>query len=265
MAGLSAGVATPFAPRPWLRWWLIVGFWPIVLFALGSDSLAVWQRGFDGQILSNIVGPLYLALMLPALRPEQQLMALIFVPFSALGELVFSLVFQLYTYKLGSVPLYVPFGHAILFTTGMLIAESGPVLRRVAQVRWALIAFHAALFGGAVLALGDTLSALFLVLFVWVMVRKRANVLYLIVGVLVLYIELVGTAFGCWVWHPQPFGVLRTTNPPVGAFVCYVLADLAVMRLARKTGRWLARFPALPLLATNPWYSDADQQEHVRS
>ena len=51
-------------------------------------------------------------------------------------------------------------------------------------------------------------------------------------GVLVLYIELVGTALGCWVWDPAPFGVLRTTNPPVGAFVCYVIADILVMKIS---------------------------------
>ena len=123
------------------------------------------------------------------------------------------------------------------------IAELPGVVAREAQARWALVAFHAALFGGAILALGDTLSAIFGALFLLVLRRKGCRVFYLIMGVLVLYIELVGTALGCWFWEPAPWGVLRTTNPPVGAFVCYVIADILVIKIAVRVvttpeGRW---------------------------
>ena len=93
------------------------------------------------------------------------------------------------------------------------------------------------LFAGAWLALGDTLSAIFGALFLVILYRKRCRPFYLIMGVLVLYIELVGTALGCWVWDMAPFGVLHTTNPPVGAFVCYVIADILVMKLARQSSK----------------------------
>jgi len=211
---------------------VIAGFVPIVLFALGADSAVLAEHGFDGQVLSNLAAPLYFAFVLSALRPEQRRMALLFVPFSALGEYLFSLVFELYTYRLGSIPLYVPFGHAILFSTGLLIAELPAVVARESQVRNALLWFHGLLFAGALLWYGDTFSVLFGALFALLLIRKRFRPFYLIMGVLVLYIELVGTALGCWVWNPAPFGVLRTTNPPVGAFVFYVIADILVMRLA---------------------------------
>jgi hypothetical protein len=228
-------------PQPSLNYrrLLIAGFAPVVVFALGADSRLALERGLDGQILSNLAAPLYFLLMLSGLRTEQRLMAMIFVPFSALGEYLFSLVFQLYTYKFVMIPFYVPFGHAILFSTGLLIAELPWVLANEARVRYALLAFHAALFGGAILALHDTLSALFGVLFVIILYRKRGRPFYLIMGVLVLYIELVGTAFGCWVWDPTPFGVLQTTNPPVGAFACYVVADILVMKIAGRVGRFI--------------------------
>jgi hypothetical protein len=213
---------------------VIAGFVPIVLFALGADSAMLAERGFDGQVLSNLAAPLYFALVLSALRPEQQRMALVFVPFSAAGEYLFSLVFELYTYRLGGIPLYVPFGHAILFSTGLLIAELPAVVARETLVRNALLWFHGLLFAGALLVYGDTLSMLFGALFIVILVRKRFRPFYLIMGVLVLYIELVGTALGCWAWDPAPFGMLRTTNPPVGAFVCYVIADILVMKLASR-------------------------------
>jgi hypothetical protein len=241
---------------------LIAGFAPIVLFALAADSRLLLDRGFDGQLLSNLLAPLYFLLMLSALRAEQRLMAILFVPFSALGECIFSLVFQLYTYKFGAVPFYVPFGHAILFSTGLLIAELPLVLAHEARVRWGLVAFHAGLFGGAALALGDTLSAIFGALFLLILYRKRARPFYLIMGVLVLYIELVGTALGCWLWEPRPFGVLHTTNPPVGAFVCYVIADILVMKIAARLAPLIARMRAGNTEVTTAGYTSINRRRN---
>ena len=231
---LPAAGAAPSLRR---RRWLIAGFAPIVLFALGADSRLLSERGVDGQLLSNIAGPIYLLLMLGGLRPDQRRMALVFVPFSALGEYLFSLVFQLYRYRLGGVPLYVPFGHAILFSTGLLIADLPSVRANEHVVRRLLLAAHMLLFGGALVALGDTLSALFGAVFVLILWRKGVRTFYLIMGMLVLYIELVGTRLGCWVWDPAPWGALHTTNPPVGAFVCYVIADILVIKIAERLAR----------------------------
>lgn len=229
---------------------LIIGFVPLVVAALGADSRLVLDAGINGQIFSNIAGPLYLLVMLRGLSLEQRRMALIFVPFSALGEYIFSLIFQLYRYKFGDVPFYVPFGHAILFSTGLLIADLPIVRAHERQVRMALLAVHLILFTGALLAFHDTLSALFGVLFGMILWRKRARPFYLIMGFLVLYIELVGTFLGCWVWNPNPWGILHTTNPPVGAFVCYVIADIIVMKLSRRLApvltRWVPRWGNQP-------------------
>lgn len=231
---VTARPEAPLVASGLRRYLIIAGFVPIVLFALGSDSRLLVERGFDGQILSNVAAPLYFLLVLSGLRPDQRLMAIVFVPFSALGEYLFSLVFGLYTYRLEAVPFYVPFGHAILFSTGLLLAELPTVQANEARVRAALLAFHAALFAGAVLFFHDSLSAIFGALFVIILYRKRCRPFYLIMGVLVLYIELVGTALGCWVWDATPFAALQTTNPPVGAFVCYVIADILVMKIAAR-------------------------------
>ncbi|MBA3470747.1 MAG: tetratricopeptide repeat protein [Herpetosiphonaceae bacterium] len=235
---------------PTTRWrsWLIAGFGPIVVFALGSDSAWLAANGFNGQILSNMAAPFYLLLLLRGLRPEQRLMALVFVPFSALGEYLFSLVFQLYTYKSGGVPFYIPFGHAILFSTGMLIVETAWVTQRRRQLRIALLGLHLGLFGGALVLLGDTLSAVLGLIFVLIMVAYRGRLLYLVMGVLVLYIELLGTALGCWRWDAAPFGLLQTTNPPVGAFVCYVIADIVVIQ-ALTWWHWLRATRRSPQIA----------------
>jgi hypothetical protein len=227
--------------RQGYRMALIVAFWPVVLLVLGLDSRALLRAGFDGQPLCTIAAPLYLLLVVRGLPPDQRLPALVFVPFSALGEYLFSIIFGLYDYKFASVPLYVPFGHAILFATGLLIEGQPWVQRHIGLARWTLAAFLAALFAGAILALGDMLSLALGLLFLVILYRKRARLLYLIMGVLVLYIELVGTAYGCWAWRQAAFGSLHTTNPPVGAFVCYVIADILVLKIAGRIRPLLGR------------------------
>jgi hypothetical protein len=234
---------------PSYRQALIVLFWPVVLLVLGLDSRWLLAAGFNGQPLCTVAAPLYLLLVVAGLPAGQRLAVLVFVPFSALGEYLFSIVFGLYEYKFHAVPLYVPFGHAILFATGLLIEGRPWVQRHLAQVRWALVAFLAALFAGAIIALGDTLSLVLGLLFLLILYRKRARLIYLIMGVLVLYIELVGTALGCWIWRATAFDLLHTTNPPVGAFVCYVIADILVLKIALRLAPYL-RGVAAPQLTT---------------
>jgi tetratricopeptide (TPR) repeat protein len=212
------------------RGWRIALFFPVVLFVLAGDSAWLAARGWDGRLATMIAAPVYLLLMLGGLRHEHRIMTLVFVPFTAAGEYLFSIVFQWYTYRAGGVPVYVPFGHAILLATGLLIVDSPWVVRHTPALRRALLLFHGLLTLGALLLYGDTLSALLGLILLGVLVAYRGRLLYLVIGVLVLYIELVGTWLGCWRWQAAPFGVLRTTNPPVGAFVCYVLADVLVMQ-----------------------------------
>lgn len=218
--------------------YLLVIFWPLTALVLFFDSLTMRAVVPYGQLFSNIMAPLYLLLLLPALQRDQRLMALVFVPIAVAGEYVFSLVFELYTYIEGTVPFYVPFGHAILFGTGLVLSDLPWTVAHTSQVRWALVAFHAALLTAAILVLGDTLTALFTLPLLIILYHSRLRVFYLIMGVLVLYVELVGTVLGCWYWDPMPARWLHAVNPPVGAFCCYVAADILTVRVTRRLLRW---------------------------
>ena len=214
---------------------VLVSFFFLAALMLGLDSQPLAQLDIEGQRWVDLCAIAYFGLLLLALRPDQRLMALIFVPFSAVGEYVFSLLFGLYHYRLGEVPLYVPFGHAILFSVGLLIANLSLVRQYEEQLRPTLISAYVILFSTVIVLFHDSLSAIFGLVFLWVLRRKGYQTLYFIMGLLVLYIELMGTAWGCWVWTVHPFGLdwLQATNPPFGAFVCYVLADLGVIKIAR--------------------------------
>ncbi len=211
---------------------LLLLFWPITALVLFGDSRALNEAYPHAQWISNSIAPLFLLALMGKMPPQRQLVLALFVPLSALGEGIFSLVLGLYQYRWGTVPLYVPFGHSILMATGLLLADSDFVQRHERRLCNALLLFHGGLIAATLLLRGDTLSSLFAVLFI-LMLRGRCNrPFYLILGLLVLYVEILGTVWACWAWRPDPFGLLHTTNPPPGAFTCYVIGDIIAIQIA---------------------------------
>lgn len=218
---------------------LLALFWPITALVLLCDSRIVAGFSENGQLWSNLIAPVFLLLLMTRLSPQRQLMVALFVPLSALGEMLFSLVFGFYEYRLHAVPLYVPFGHSILMSVGLMLSDTRLVQQNTRRVQIGLLYFHGALIGGALLFFGDMLSTIWLAIFLLLFRKRAAEPFYLILGVLVLYVEILGTSWGVWRWPLEPFGVLRTMNPPPGAFLCYVVGDMLAMKIAlRLESRW---------------------------
>ena len=215
-----------------LRYSLIAGFFPLVALVLGADSLWFAEHDLRGQLLADSLTALYLIALLWGLDSEERLMVIIFVPFSALAEYIFSSVFEVYTYRLGAVPIYVPLGHAILFSTGLMLSKL-PIFTSYSQIQTVLLTSQGLLFAGAILWLQDIFSAVLGTLLGLILWWRGYRLIYLIMGFLVLYIELLGTGLGCWIWQENAFNLFQTTNPPFGAFVFYVFGDIAVLKMSR--------------------------------
>jgi hypothetical protein len=215
-----------------LRHALIAGFFPLVALVLGADSIWLSGSDFSGQLLADGLAAAYFILLLWGLDAGEKLMVLIFVPFSAIAEYVFSSILGIYTYRLATVPIYVPLGHAILFSTGLMLSKLPVAIARENRLQPILLSLQGFLFAGAILFLQDILSAILGTLFALVIWWRGCRSIYLIMGFLVLYIELLGTGFGCWVWQKNAFNLLHTTNPPFGAFVFYVFGDIAILKMS---------------------------------
>jgi len=221
---------------------LLLAFWPLTALVLLCDSRVVASFSENGQLWSNLLAPVFLLLLMTRLSPQRQLMVALFVPLSLLGEMVFSILFGLYEYRFHAVPLYVPFGHSILMSVGLMLSDIKLVQENTRRVQATLLCFHGALIGGALFFFGDTLSVLWAAIFLILLRKRAAHPFYLILGVLVLYVEILGTMWGVWVWQPEPFGIFRTMNPPPGAFTCYVVGDLLAMKIALNLERkWQLR------------------------
>lgn len=214
------------------RWLMIGSFFPLVALVLGADSIWFAADQFQGQLGADILAVLFFLGLLTVLDPEERLMALVFVPFSALAEYLFSSVLEVYIYRLEFVPLYVPLGHAILFSTGLMLSKVKAIAnqKRLPSI---LLTLQGLILIGVMVGFGDWFSGVLAALFGLVVWWRSYRLIYSIMCFLVLYIELLGTGLGCWTWQDYAFGVLPTTNPPFGAFVFYVFGDIAILKATR--------------------------------
>lgn len=214
---------------------------PQLLACIAMLALGLWADihvELPGQFaIGAMVWALFLALLAPLPAPERRLY-LACVAIATAGELFLSLVWGLYTYRLGNVPMFVPPGHALMLMLGFALTQRMP--ETVAR----------AILGGAgvytllAAAIGlDTLAVpLYLMLAVSVLSLPAHTRLFASSFVLTLTLELYGTALGNWSWDREvPWVGLVTTNPPAiaGAFYCtlhaLVIGFMLLLRSRRST------------------------------
>jgi len=149
------------------------------------------------------------------------------------GEVFLSLVWGLYQYRLGNIPLFVPPGHVLLFYLGMQIAARLPA-RATTWIAALAIALTTVLaFSGR-----DTLGPLLLALFFLCLWISPARKLYATMFVLSAAMELYGTWIGNWTWSREvPWLGLHTSNPPIDAGAFYCVLDLLVTSVTVRLSR----------------------------
>ena len=150
--------------------------------------------------------------------------------FATAGEVFLSLVWGLYEYRLGNIPLFVPPGHVLLFFLGMQIAARLPPKSEWWIALLALPVVMAFAWSGR-----DTLGPLLYGLFVACMLLSPSRRLYATMFVLSLAMELYGTWIGNWVWaNDVPWLGLKTVNPPIAAGAFYCVLDLLVVSVTAR-------------------------------
>ncbi len=154
---------------------------------------------------------------------------------SGLGEVFLSLVWGVYDYQFHNVPLFVPPGHALLMTLGLLIAARIPP--PLVKVFVGLVTLTALCWGISVWVLNtDRFGAALFVLYLGCVIFGAQRTLYATMFILALIMELYGTALGNWFWlSPTPWVALSAANPPFSAGAFYCALDLLVLAMLRAT------------------------------
>jgi hypothetical protein len=183
----------------------------------------------------------------PVLRAQ----ALVVVVVATCAEVVGSIVWGVYTYRLENLPSFVPPAHGLVYLAGAAVAAwAAP--RRELLVRVALVLVLAwGLAGVTLLPRSDVGGALGAGLLAIYLVRGRAPAVYAGVFLVVAWLELYGTAIGTWEWAVTIPGTgIPQGNPPSGVASGYVWFDIVALALAplliRSAARIRSGWRALP-------------------
>lgn len=206
-----------------------------IVLGLWADKLALpWVQ----PALSLWVTALFLFL-LTCESPRMRSGMLVCLLVAACGEALLSLVWGLYRYRLGNLPLFVPPGHVLLFWFGLQTVDRVPakLLEQLVPI-FVLVVSTLAVIGHD--WLGVPLLLVFLACWRW----GSAPRLYVWMFLLAWGMELWGTyaspsLAANWTWRATvPALGWPTMNPPfaAGAFYCLLdaLVQGTVMRLALK-------------------------------
>jgi hypothetical protein len=222
------GEAWPRLRRPALITLAAVSAWTVG--GLWLDS----QVGGEGQLLLGVLTVAVLAWLLTLQTPAVRLQTLAVIVIATAGEIVGSLIWGLYTYRLDNLPTFVPPGHGLVYLAGVSLATL------VAGRPWVLLAVASAaagiwgLAGVTVLPATDLAGAIGCAFLLVVLLWTRRPV-YAGVFLVVAALELYGTALGTWRWESEVPGLgLAQGNPPSGVASGYVVFDILALLVAAR-------------------------------
>ncbi len=207
----------------------------LVVTAWTVGGLVVDQHvGQAGQLALGVFTICVLAALLAAHPTEVRVQTLAVVAIATVGEVIGSLVWGLYTYRLDNLPAFVPPGHGLVYLAGLSLATVLADRSRMLLLVAGAVAAAWGIAGVTVLAQPDvsgTIGCAFLIgVLVWARRPVYAGVFMVVVG-----LELYGTAVGTWSWEPSVPGLgLSQGNPPSGVASGYVVFDVLALALVAR-------------------------------
>lgn len=175
------------------------------------------------------------AILLAAWRPlesERRAQVVLVIVAATCTEVVASIFWGIYEYRLGNLPAFVPPAHGLVYLTGLRLSESALVRRNGRVFVRAVVASACvwAFAGATVLPRLDLAGAVGAAIFVFFVFSGRAPAVYCGVFVAVAALELYGTALGTWRWAETVPGLgIPDGNPPSGVASGYVLFDVVAI------------------------------------
>lgn len=214
----------------------------LIVATLACGLAADLRTDIAGQAVVSAVVWVVLFYLLERVERDLRTGLMACLVIATAGEMILSLVWGLYTYRLANIPLFVPPGHVLLLLLGISVARRMPE-----AAAHAIIACAGAYSLAAAAAGVDTLALpLFLLLVGASLAMPSQRRLYASTFVLALVLELYGTWLGNWTWAREVPGIgLVTTNPPVvaGAFYCALdaLVGAASLVAVPRLSAWASR------------------------
>ena len=214
--------------RPALAFGAIVAFIGVFLTA------DIWATR-TSQLAIGAVTWIAFAVALRYARPDVRVQALLVVCVATCVEVLASIVWGIYTYRLENLPSFVPPGHGLVYLGGLALAAALRGRERLLTGTALAAVLVWGVAGVTVLPRADVggfAGALLLGAF---LVAGRARAAYAGVFVVVAALEVYGTALGTWTWAETIPGTgVPNGNPPSGVAAGYVFFDIVALALARR-------------------------------
>ena len=227
----------------------LVGF--LIVAGLGLDRFASlpWQHLLGVCTWAVLVGACTF------LAPDERAMVAVVVLVATAAEVLGSILWKVYEYRMGNLPIFVPAGHGLVYLSGLRITQMAVVRRH--PHRLIGLAVGGALLWGVlgltVLGRTDVAGAMGVATLVGFILWGRAPLLYSGVFLTVAFLEIYGTWVGTWRWAAEIPGLgMRDGNPPSGAASGYVLFDISALVLAPLLLKAVRAAPRLRLRASQP-------------
>lgn len=206
----------------------------IVLFtaSLYLDSKHLAGIFSYGQELMNVLSVIAFLVLYKhsVLRTRKLLIYTLLL--GTIGEYLFSIVLNMYSYRLSNIPFYILFCHPVMYERVYSFSKD-PIIRhyksqiiKIFYVAILMLTFFYLLVYNDVF--GFILTAIFLL--ISMLKKAKGIVLYLLTRYIIIAIgELGGTIYGVWEWPDTAFGIftfLPSHNPPSGISLFYLLLDV---------------------------------------
>jgi hypothetical protein len=215
----------------------------LALLAFIGVLLAVdTQVDAGGQLLLGLAAWVALGLALRAVPPLLRVQTLVVVVVATCAEIVGSIVWGVYTYRLENLPSFVPPCHGLVYLAGASLAVWAAPRHKL--LVWAALVGVLAwgVAGVTVLPRADVGGAIGAALLAVYLLRGRTPEVYAGVFLVVAWLELYGTAIGTWEWAVTIPGTgVPQGNPPSGVASGYVWFDIVALALAPLLIRSAAR------------------------
>ncbi len=217
---------------------------PVYLFL---DSQWILPYFSHGQNIANgIMVIIYVLFLLLASRKLYWLILLMTIS-SFFAEIIGSIIFSLYRYHLNNIPMYIPMGHAVIYTTMYHICRMPWVWRYHQPIERCLgkFAFVAAFL--SLFIIKDIGGFICYIIFLGILKYRKKPLFYLLMFVMVYYIELLGTVFSTWSWysvlgnHPNFPSIGYTPSGMAGLYILIDLVSNSIYFYAHKILRYLRR------------------------
>lgn len=204
----------------------------LFLFVIGLyfDGTNFAQKVPDTQFYLNIFSVITFLLLYYRSTKRTQKLMIIAVIIGFIGEHFFSKYLGMYTYRLGNVPWYVPFGHAAVYARVYLFSKSSIVVKHkhnIVNLLTIIIAIYATLF---LILMNDVFGfVMTLIIFAILWKRPQDRIFFLTMYTVVAVLEIAGTSYQCWYWPKTAFNIipfLKSYNPPSGISLFYYTLDI---------------------------------------